>query len=95
MKVKYAKAKHSESISIALPSITLTGAYRRLSSVDPFSINLFGTNYTISPSILDAYTTQARMTSFQMLLMKITTKIKANLSIILKNRIGIYSKPQN
>jgi len=72
MKVKYAKAKHSESISSALPSITLTGAYRRLSSVDPFSINLFGTNYTISPSILDAYTTQATIfqpifTGFRML----------------------------
>src|ERR1035437_9452018 len=58
MKVKSAKAKHSESVSAILPSLTLTGAYRRLSAVDPFSINLFGTNYTISPSILDAYSAQ-------------------------------------
>jgi outer membrane protein TolC len=58
MKVKYAKAKHSESISIALPSLTFTGAYRRLSYVDPFSINLFGMDYNITPSILDAYTAQ-------------------------------------
>jgi outer membrane protein TolC len=63
MRVNYAKAKHSESISSALPSITLTGAYRRLSAVDPFSIPLFGTVYTISPSILDAYT--AQFTLFQ------------------------------
>jgi outer membrane protein TolC len=63
MRVKSAKAKHSESISAILPSVKLTSAYRRLSPVDPFSINLFGTNYTISPSIQDAYS--AQLTLFQ------------------------------
>ena len=73
MKVKYAKAKHSESISSALPSVTLTGAYRRLSYISPYSISIPGfPSIPILPSILDSYTAQATIfqpifTGFRML----------------------------
>jgi len=59
MRVKYAKAKHSESISSALPSITLSGAYRRLSPVEPLILNFPPLpKISIVPSILEAYSAQ-------------------------------------
>ena len=58
MKVKSAEAKVKEINAGRLPSIKLTAAYRRLSSINPFAISFMGANYTISPSILDNYTTQ-------------------------------------
>lgn len=55
MKVVSAEAKVKEVNSAKLPSVKVTAAYRRLSEVDPFSINTpFGT-FDISPSILNNY----------------------------------------
>ena len=58
MKVKSAEARLKEINSGRLPSLKLTAAYRRLSSIEPFAISFMGATYTISPSILDNYTTQ-------------------------------------
>jgi outer membrane protein TolC len=58
MKVKSAEAKVKEIDAGRLPSLKLTAAYRRLSSINPFAISFMGANYTISPSLLDAYTSQ-------------------------------------
>ncbi len=58
MKVKSAEAKVKEINAGRLPSLKLAAAYRRLSSIDPFSISFLGNTYTISPAVLDNYTTQ-------------------------------------
>ncbi len=58
MKLVSADAKLSEVNAARLPSIKLSAVYRRLSSVDPFSIvTPFGT-FDIAPNILNNYTTQ-------------------------------------
>ena len=57
MKVVSAEAKVKEVNAARLPSVKVTAAYRRLSEVDPFTINTpFGT-FDISPSILNNYQT--------------------------------------
>jgi outer membrane protein len=58
MKVKSSESKLKEINAGSLPSLKLTAAYRRLSAIIPFSISILGNSYTISPSILDNYTTQ-------------------------------------
>lgn len=63
MKVKSSEAKLKETNAARLPSLKLNAAYRRLSSIEPFAISFMGASYTISPSILDNYTTQ--LTVFQ------------------------------
>jgi outer membrane protein len=56
MKVKGAEAKLSEANAAGLPALRLSGYYRKLSSVDPFSVTVPGMgSFTISPSILDNY----------------------------------------
>jgi outer membrane protein TolC len=57
MKVKLAEARVKEINAGRLPALKLNAAYRRLSEITPFSISFSGNNYTISPSILDNYTT--------------------------------------
>ena len=58
MRVEGAKAKASEVNASRLPSLRLSAAYRRLSPIDPFAISTPFGNFTISPSILDNYSTQ-------------------------------------
>ena len=63
MKVKSAEAKVREINAGRLPSLTLSAAYRRLSSVEPFVIPFGNVIYTIPTSIADNYSTQ--LTVFQ------------------------------
>ena len=55
MKVVAAEAKVKEVNASGLPSLRLTAAYRRLSKVDPFTIETPFGKFDISPSILDNY----------------------------------------
>lgn len=57
MKVKASEAKVKETGTALLPSLKFTGAYTRLSEVDPFTINAgpMGT-FTLAPSVLNNYT---------------------------------------
>ena len=63
MKVKSSEARVSEVNALRLPSLKLAAGYRRLSSVDPFSIQGPTGPIIIAPSILDNYS--AQFTLFQ------------------------------
>lgn len=58
MKVKSSEARVSEVNALRLPSLRLSAGYRKLSSVDPFSIQGPTGPITIAPTILDNYATQ-------------------------------------
>ncbi|MBA4407092.1 hypothetical protein C0389_07455 [bacterium] len=63
MKAKSSEARLSEMNAMRLPSLKLSAGYRKLSSVDPFSIQGPTGPITIAPSILDNYS--AQFTLFQ------------------------------
>ena len=72
MKVKSAGARISEMNAMRLPSLKLSAGYRKLSSVEPFSIQGPTGPITIAPSILDNYSTtltlsQPLFTGFKLL----------------------------
>src|SRR3989339_896332 len=72
MKVKSAGARISEMNAMRLPSLKLSAGYRKLSSVEPFSIQGPTGPITIAPSILDNYSTtltlsQPLFTGFRLL----------------------------
>ncbi|MFA5805959.1 MAG: TolC family protein [Melioribacteraceae bacterium] len=72
MKVKSADARISEMNAMRLPSLKLSAGYRKLSSVEPFSIQGPTGPITIAPSILDNYSTtltlsQPLFTGFRLL----------------------------
>ena len=72
MKVKSADARISEMNAMRLPSLKLSANYRKLSSVEPFSIQGPTGPITIAPSILDNYSTtltlsQPLFTGFRLL----------------------------
>ncbi|MFA7227845.1 MAG: TolC family protein [Melioribacteraceae bacterium] len=58
MKSKSSAAKVSEVNALRLPSLRLSAVYRRLSEVEPFSIQGPSGPITIAPTILDNYVTQ-------------------------------------
>jgi outer membrane protein TolC len=59
MKVKSAEAKVREINAMRLPSLKLSAGYRRLSSIDPFSVTIPGMGtFNISQVILDNYSAQ-------------------------------------
>ena len=62
-KMNQSRAKLSESEAAQYPSLKVTGAYTRLSEVEPFTVNFQGREMTISPIILDQY--QLRFSLFQ------------------------------
>jgi outer membrane protein len=57
-KIDFSNAKVKEANTQLLPSLKLNASYTRLSPVDPF--NIMG--FTVSPSILDNYTTKLSLT---------------------------------
>lgn len=64
MKVKSAEAKVREVDALRLPSLKLNAGYRRLSTVDPFTVTVPGMgSFSISPAIFDNYS--AQLTLFQ------------------------------
>lgn len=72
MKVKSADARKSEMNAMRLPSLKLSAGYRRLSSVEAFSIQGPTGPIIIAPSILDNYSTaltlsQPLFTGFRLL----------------------------
>ncbi|TSA26518.1 MAG: TolC family protein [Ignavibacteriales bacterium] len=72
MKVKSADARISEMNAMRLPSLKLSAGYRKLSSVEAFSIQGPTGPITIAPSILDNYSTtltlsQPLFTGFRLL----------------------------
>ena len=72
MKVKSADARTSEMNAMRLPSLKFSANYRKLSSVEPFSIQGPTGPITIAPSILDNYSTtltlsQPLFTGFRLL----------------------------
>lgn len=58
MKVKSSEARVSEVNALRLPSLKLSAVYRKLSRVEPFSIQGPTGPITIAPTILDNYATQ-------------------------------------
>lgn len=59
MKVKSAEAKAREVNAMRLPSLKLSAGYRRLSSIDPFSVTIPGMGtFNISQVILNNYSAQ-------------------------------------
>lgn len=58
-----ASAKASEARTYLLPTLTLGGAYQRLSEIDPFQVRLPGTPapITISPVVLNNYSLKATL----------------------------------
>ena len=58
MNVKSYEAKSKETNAAMLPSLKLRASYKRLSDVDPFIINTPYGNFTVSPTILNNYSTQ-------------------------------------
>lgn len=63
MRVKSSSARVNEMNAMRLPSLKLSAGYRKLSSVEPFSIQGPTGPITIAPSILDNYS--AQFTLFQ------------------------------
>lgn len=63
MRVKSSAARVNEMNAMRLPSLKLSAGYRKLSSVEPFSIQGPTGPITIAPSILDNYS--AQFTLFQ------------------------------
>jgi outer membrane protein TolC len=79
MKVKGADARVSELNAARLPALRLSGYYRKLSSVDPFSVTIPGLPpIVISPSILDNYS--ATLTLSQPLFMGFRLKSNADIA---------------
>lgn len=66
MKVEYADAKAGEINASRLPSLKFSGGYTRLSDVPPFNIGpyppLLTTPITLSPAVLDNYSTRVSLT---------------------------------
>ena len=58
MKVKSAEAKLKEVNALRLPSLKLSGGYRRLSEIDPFIISTPFGEFPISPGIFNTYSAQ-------------------------------------
>ena len=55
MKVKASEAKVKETNTSQLPTLSFTGSYTRLSSVDPFALNTPFGSFNISSAILNNY----------------------------------------
>jgi len=63
MKTKAAEGKASETRSVRLPSVKLSGGYTRVSPITPFEFTLPGSgeSFVISPSIVDNYMLKASL----------------------------------
>jgi outer membrane protein TolC len=65
-KVKSARLKKEEVNTTGLPSLSFQAGYTRLSEVDPFTITVpmggASQSFTVSPSVLNSYTTKLTLT---------------------------------
>ena len=63
MKTEAAEGKASETRSVRLPSVKLSGGYTRVSPITPFEFTLPGSgeSFVISPSIVDNYVLKASL----------------------------------